>query len=87
MPSVKATLEERLTKAFNPEYLELIDETHKHIKHKHFQTGKLHFKLIIGADSLSHLSKLKAHQAIYAVLSDMMETHIHALSIEIKSQS
>ncbi|WP_440615489.1 BolA family protein [Cysteiniphilum sp. 6C5] len=73
----------KLEKAFSPSTLELIDETHKHQKHKQFQAGKSHFKLRIASEQLTSLSTLKAHQAIYACLGELMQTQIHALSIEI----
>lgn len=74
---------DKLEKAFSPSRLELIDETHKHHKHKQFQAGKSHFKLRIASDKLNPFSTLKAHQAIYACLGELMQTQIHALSIQI----
>ncbi|MBK2124301.1 BolA family protein [Fangia hongkongensis] len=73
----------KLEKAFSPQALELIDETHKHKKHRHFQEGKRHFLLIITSAQLKNLSTLKAHQAIYSCLGDLMKDKIHALSIKI----
>ncbi len=73
----------KLEKAFSPQEIELIDETHKHKKHKHFQEGKRHFLLIITSAQLKSLPTLKAHQAIYNCLGDLMKDKIHALSIKI----
>ena len=64
-------------------YLELIDETHKHVKHKNFQSNKFHFKLKISSSELDNKSKLNAHKQIYQCLGTLMQTHIHALSIQI----
>lgn len=77
------TITEKLTTAFAPTQFELIDETHKHQKHKHFQSDKYHFRLRIASEQLASLSRIKAHQAIYAQLGDLMQTKIHALAIEI----
>ncbi|WP_116964110.1 BolA family protein [Fastidiosibacter lacustris] len=76
---------DRLTKAFDPSILELIDETHKHQKHKHFQSGKFHFKLRIASLKFVTLSTIKAHQEIYTCLGDLMKDQIHALSIHIEN--
>ena len=78
------TIEQKLTEEFSPEFLRLIDQTDRHQKHLQFQIGKSHFKLTIQSKMLSALPKLKAHQAIYHCLAELMETDIHALSITIR---
>ncbi len=83
MNTLEKEIIDKLEKAFSPSTLELIDETHKHQKHKQFQAGKSHFKLRIASEQLSSLSTLKAHQAIYTCLGELMQTQIHALSIQI----
>ena len=80
---LEATIQQKLNQAFSPDFLQLIDQTHRHQKHRQFQTGKSHFKLIIQSKKLSALPKLKAHQAIYHCLAELMQTDIHALSITI----
>lgn len=81
--SLQLKIEEKLKIAFKPSLLMLTDETHKHLKHRHFQSGKYHLKLEIQSNLLSKLSKLKAHQAIYRVLERFMQGNIHALSITL----
>ncbi|MFC4891909.1 BolA family protein [Pseudofrancisella aestuarii] len=62
--------------------INIIDETHKHKKHKGFIEGKYHFLIEINSRELNNLSRLKAHQEIYKSLEDLMQ-HIHALSIKL----
>ena len=62
--------------------IKIIDETHKHKKHKGFIEGKRHFALEISSEELSSLSKINAHKNIYKAVDSIME-HIHALSIKI----
>ncbi|WP_162902200.1 BolA family protein [Facilibium subflavum] len=76
-------IKEKLTDTFAPQKIELIDETDKHRKHRHFQPDKFHFQLIIQSSYLASLPKIKAHQAIYHCLDELMKTYIHALSIQI----
>lgn len=80
-------IQQKLNQAFSPDFLQLIDQTHRHQEHPQFQVGKSHFKLIIHSKKLSSLSKLKAHQAIYHCLAEFMQTDIHALSITIVKQN
>ena len=75
---------QRLNETFSPSVLKLIDQTDQHHKHKHFQAGKSHFKLHISSEKFAKLSAITAHQEIYACLSDLMHSKIHALSIQIE---
>ncbi|MCH9643703.1 MAG: BolA family transcriptional regulator [Gammaproteobacteria bacterium] len=80
---VAAAIKERLTDAFRPRLLELIDETHKHYKHAGYQPGKYHFKLTISSDCFADIKTLEQHRMIYAALGDLMQTSIHALRIAV----
>ncbi len=73
----------RLANAFAPSFLEILDETDKHRRHKHFQPGKYHFRIRIQASTLQGQSRLATHRAIYQALDNEMD-HIHALAIELK---
>lgn len=72
----------RLNKAFTPDILEVLDESHKHIGHPGARSNKGHFALRIQAPALMG-SKIEAHRAIYQALGELMTTEIHALSIHI----
>lgn len=73
-----------LTEIFFPTYLEVIDDSEKHIGHAGAQNGAGHYKVIISANDLQGLSRIAAHQKIYAALSDLIPEQIHALNIKIK---
>ena len=47
MIKIIKNIENQLKKDFKPSSLTVIDNTKFHIKHKNFQTGKLHLKIII----------------------------------------
>lgn len=82
--SLRAKLiEERLQQAFSPLELEVKDESDQHIGHAGYQGGGRHFAIVIKADCFAGLSRIAAHQKIYAVLTDMMPHEIHALRIKI----
>lgn len=82
--SEKLTLiRERLTAAFAPITLEVIDESDKHAGHAGHGGGGRHFAVVIQASILSGKSRVEAHRAVYALFEDLMPHEIHALRIKI----
>jgi len=75
-------IRDRLTAAFEPVDLEVIDESHLHVGHEGARDGKGHFRIRIVADRFAGLRPLAAHRLIYDALDDLMKTDIHALSIQ-----
>lgn len=73
----------RLETAFSPTQLEVIDESDQHVGHAGHQGGGRHFAIIIAAQSLQGLTRVAAHQQIYALFADLMPHTIHALRIKI----
>jgi len=80
-------IEEKLTKALNPKYLKVEDESHKHVGHAGAQDGRGHFKVEIVADIFADKSLVERHQLVYQALGDLMKTDIHALSIKAKTSN
>jgi BolA protein len=78
---IRQTLEEKL----QPRYIELVDESHLHVGHAGARDGKGHFKLVVAADKLDTKKPLEQHKIIYAALTELLLTDIHALSIEVRS--
>ena len=78
-------MRELLTEAFNPDQLELEDQSHLHAGHAGAREGKGHFRVVIVSDAFAGLPLLKSHRLVYQALGDMMETDIHALIIEATS--
>ena len=80
-------IEERLKQALNPDYLEVINESHLHAGHAGAREGKSHFRVIIASEQFNDRALLGCHQLVYQALGEMMRQDIHALAIEIKRQS
>ena len=78
-----ALMTERLQHAFSPSYLEVLDESDKHIGHAGHQGGGRHFAVMITADCFAGVSRVDAHRQIYALFTDLMPDQIHALRIVI----
>lgn len=79
----KSLIHERLTHAFSPSRLEVIDESDQHIGHAGHQGGGRHFAIVIESDSLKNLTRIEAHRQIYALFTDIMPEQLHALKISI----
>ena len=76
-------IQERLQQAFSPTYLEVTDDSDKHIGHSGHQGGGRHFSIMIAAACFNHVSRIDAHRQIYALFADLMPDQIHALCIKI----
>ena len=71
-----------LEQAFEPESLEVEDDSHKHVGHEGAKGGLGHFSVAIVSAQFNGLKMLERHRAVYAALDDMMKTDIHALAID-----
>ncbi|MED7819223.1 MULTISPECIES: BolA/IbaG family iron-sulfur metabolism protein [unclassified Francisella] len=65
--------------------VEIINETHKHIKHRGYTEGKYNFVLNISSQKLSAMRKISSHKEIFKAIDNLMP-YIHALSIKIKPE-
>ncbi|HTA64410.1 MAG TPA: BolA family protein [Xanthomonadaceae bacterium] len=80
----KGTRAERIRAALAalaPIEVELIDESHKHAGHAGARDGRGHFALRIVSGVFTGLGSVARHRKVYAVLGELMQTDIHALSI------
>ncbi len=59
----------------------IIDNTHKHLKHNSHQKGKFHIKLEINSDILKKANRIQSNKVIYKILSEELKTDIHSLQI------
>ncbi len=84
MIKIIKNIENQLKKDFKPSSLTIIDNTDLHRKHKNFQTGKLHLKIILKSENLKKLDPVDANRKIFSSLREYMEKHIHSLQIKIE---
>jgi BolA protein len=71
--------------ALAPLELRVIDESHKHAGHEGARDGRGHFAVEIVSQAFAGLAPLARHRRVYAALGDMMQTDIHALSIQART--
>jgi BolA protein len=72
----------KLTEAFAPESLRVIDESHRHEGHAgHRPGGETHFRVHIVSDAFRGKSRIDRHRMINATLSAELAAGVHALAI------
>lgn len=83
--SVIVEIRTRLEEAFAPDLLEVIDESEKHRGHAGWREGgETHFRVRIGAEALSPLSRVERHRAIHRALGPDLIARIHALALDVR---
>jgi BolA family transcriptional regulator, general stress-responsive regulator len=71
-----------LETAFEPESMELVDESHLHAGHEGARSGGGHYDLVIVADCFRDKNPVARHRMVYSALQHEMGPDIHALSIK-----
>jgi BolA family transcriptional regulator, general stress-responsive regulator len=78
-------MESKLTAAFRPSHLEVIDESNQHHGHVGAHpSGESHFRVRIAAPAFQGLGRVAQHRMLNAALADELKARVHALAIEIK---
>lgn len=72
-------IRERIDSALKPESFELIDDSHLHVGHG--ATGG-HYTVRIVSEHFIGKNLIQRHRLVYEAVGDLMESEIHALSIE-----
>ena len=72
----------KLTKAFSPQSLDVIDESHQHAGHAdHRPGGETHFRVTIVSEAFRGKSRVERHRMINAILAAELAGGVHALAI------
>jgi BolA protein len=80
-----ARIQQALRAAFADATFTLIDESHLHRGHAGAREGKGHFRLSISSSAFANQLPLARHRRVFAALAALMETDIHALSIDARA--
>jgi BolA protein len=81
--TVKDEIEDRLTAAFHPTVLEVVNESHKHSGHAGDDgSGASHFHITIRATAFQDMTRVARHRAVQAALGDLNQ-RIHAIAMDI----
>ena len=80
-----AAIRSRLTEAFQPELIEVEDESHLHAGHAGARDGRGHFRVTIVAGAFGGRSRIERHRMVFTALGDLMQSDIHAQAIQAHS--
>jgi BolA protein len=78
-------IRQRLNVALQPQALEVIDEGHLHHGHEGAKDGRGHFRLRIVSERFAGQSMVQCHRLVYQAMGELMQTDIHALTIDAAS--
>ena len=81
----RVELIESALKTLSPSFLEVVDDSARHRGHAGAATGLGHFNVIIHSQAFAGLSPIARHRLVYQALGPLMQTDIHALSIQART--
>ena len=82
--SVETTIREKLTKAFAPTRLDVINESHLHAGHRSSPgTGESHFRVLIVSSAFAGASRVARHRAVNKLLEAELKGKVHALALNV----
>lgn len=80
-----AILRTRLLEALAPVELEIIDESTRHAGHAGAAGGGGHYIVQIVSTAFEGRNLIQRHRLVYEAVGDMMQSEIHALSIQART--
>lgn len=82
--SYSERITQKLTEAFAPVHLEVIDESEQHRGHGGYREGgETHFKVIMKSEAMNDLSRVARQRAVYKTLDAELTERVHALALQI----
>ncbi|MEM0943164.1 MAG: BolA family protein [Pseudomonadota bacterium] len=77
---------DKLTEAFQPDLLEVVDESEDHRGHGGWREGgETHFRVRMTSPAFAGQSRVARQRAVNKVLAEEMATTVHALAMELKA--
>lgn len=84
MGAVTDTIRDKLTTAFAPIRLEIVDDSDRHHGHAgHREGGESHFNVVIEAAAFTGVNRVQRQRMINTALADELAGPVHALSVKV----
>ena len=81
-----STIRAKLTQAFAPTRLDVINESHLHAGHRNSPgTGESHFRVVVVSELFAGKSRLARHRLVNEALAAELKGKIHALALELNA--
>ncbi|HEY2071555.1 MAG TPA: BolA family protein [Rhizomicrobium sp.] len=82
--SIKDVLRDKLTAAFAPLSLDVIDDSALHAGHAGARPGgETHFRVRIVSRAFAGMGRVERQRHVYAVLAEEMSGRVHALALTV----
>lgn len=82
--TVRDTIIAKLQGRFEPEHLEVIDESSKHFGHAGWREGgETHFRVRIATRHFAGTTRVAQHREVMETLDAELKDRVHALAIEV----
>ena len=79
-------IHDKLTEAFQPEALEVIDESHQHHGHSGWREGgETHFRVRMVSAAFEGEGRVARQRAVNRCLAAELEERVHALAMELRA--
>ena len=76
-------IKDKLARAFQPQMLDVIDESHLHAGHAgSHPDGESHFRVKIVSEAFAGKNRVDTHRMINAALAEELKSRLHALAIQ-----
>ena len=84
--TMQERLQDKLTKAFSPDQLEVIDESEQHRGHGGWREGgETHFRVRMVSSEFTGQGRVARQRAVNKCLAEELATTIHALAMELRA--
>lgn len=81
--SLQARIRDKLERAFAPDRLEIVNESHLHAGHHGSPgTGESHFRVLIVSAAFAGQNRVARHRLVNDTLADELRDGVHALAIK-----
>lgn len=82
--TIKSRMEYRLTEAFSPERLEVVNESHLHAGHQpgFDGGGETHMRIRIVSAQFAGKTRIARHRMVNDLVKEEFDAGLHALAIE-----
>lgn len=77
--AMKGLLEEKLKMGLNPQYLEVVNESHRHSR-----GTETHYNIVVVSERFEGLPKIKKHQLVHETLGELVPK-VHALTLTCRT--
>lgn len=84
--TMKSRIESKLTEAFQPLKLEVVDESDQHAGHAGWREGgETHFRVVLVAEAFAGQSRVARQRAVNRCLAEELEESVHALAMDVRA--